>query len=170
MIEVRDRVVYTVAAFDVAAMRAMREKQLRELVEPGRWNAKLSPGGLVDCEYLVQALQIKHGHDRPELRKTRTLAAIRSLRSCGLLSAADHDTLTRCYIFLRRLIDALRMVRGDALDLAVPPKGSDEFQYLAHRLDYASGSDGLQRDLDHTMSAVIEVTRLLDALDGRNTD
>ena len=36
---------------------------------------------------------------------------------------------------VRRLIDALRVVRGNAHDLAVPSFGSREFAYLARRLE-----------------------------------
>ena len=60
------------AAFDVAAMRAMRERQLRHLVTPGTINAKYSQGGLVDLEYIVQGLQITHGAADPALRVTNT--------------------------------------------------------------------------------------------------
>ena len=44
-------------------MRAMRERQMRHLVTGGTFNLKYSPGGLVDIEYLVQGLQITHGHE-----------------------------------------------------------------------------------------------------------
>ena len=54
LVALRDRILYTGDPFDTVAMRAMREKQVRQLVKPGTFNAKLSPGGLVDTEYLVQ--------------------------------------------------------------------------------------------------------------------
>jgi glutamate-ammonia-ligase adenylyltransferase len=40
------------------------------------------------------------------------------------------------YLFLRNLIDALRIVRGDASDLVLPDEASDEFKSLARRLGY----------------------------------
>ena len=48
-------------------MRAMRERQVRQLVRGGSINAKLSEGGIVDLEYAVQALQLTFGggHDHP---------------------------------------------------------------------------------------------------------
>jgi glutamate-ammonia-ligase adenylyltransferase len=57
----RDQFVYTGEPFDATAMRAMRERQIRHLVTCGTFNAKYSPGGLVDLEYVVQGLQIAHG-------------------------------------------------------------------------------------------------------------
>lgn len=42
--------------------RTMRERQIRQLVRGGAINAKLSDGGIVDCEYAVQSLpdDIRH--------------------------------------------------------------------------------------------------------------
>ncbi len=57
----RDEYAYGGGPFDVTAMRAMRERQVRHLVTGGTFNAKYSPGGLVDVEYLIQGLQINHG-------------------------------------------------------------------------------------------------------------
>ena len=71
----RDSVVYSGAAFDVSAMRAMRERQLRHLITPGTINAKFSPGALVDLEYTVQGLQMTHGREHLEIRLTNTQAA-----------------------------------------------------------------------------------------------
>ena len=64
-------------------MRAMREKQLRQLVRAGTINAKLSPGHLADSEYLVQGLQITYGHLDPSLRAVNTLDALAALQSHG---------------------------------------------------------------------------------------
>ncbi|NQV28742.1 MAG: glutamine synthetase adenylyltransferase [Rhodopirellula sp.] len=154
VIALRDQMVYTAAPFDVNALRAMRERQLRQLVQPGIWNAKLSSGGLVDCEYLVQALQITHGHTLPELRQTGTSDALATLHRHGILTDEQFEKLHSSYVFLRRLIDALRMVRGDARDLAVPSPDTEEFAYLARRLDYGNRISQLQTDIE-TMTASV---------------
>ena len=109
----RDEFVYSGAPFDVAAMRAMRERQLRHLVTPGTINAKFSPGGLVDVEYLVQGLQITHGAADPALRVTNTAEAIARLAEAGIISAENGARLREALLFLRQLINALRMVRGN---------------------------------------------------------
>src|SRR5690606_34928722 len=120
LVALRDRIIYTGDPFDTVAMRAMREKQVRQLVKPGTFNAKLSPGGLVDTEYLVQGLQITHGGSNASLRETNTLAAMAALDAAGLLNG-EYERLRAAYEFQRNLIDALRMVRGNARDLTVPP-------------------------------------------------
>lgn len=159
----RDELIYTGEPFDVAAMRAMREKQVRQLVRAGTINVKLSYGGLVDCEYLVQGLQITNGKQHPEIRTTNTLEAMQALRSAGILPEEDYRRLHEGYTFERRLIDALRMVRGHARDLTVPPLESEEFDFLARRLGYADDPARLQRDIERNTERVQDLGRLLDA-------
>jgi [glutamine synthetase] adenylyltransferase / [glutamine synthetase]-adenylyl-L-tyrosine phosphorylase len=160
VIQLRDKLVYTDAPFDINALRAMRERQLRQLVQPGVWNAKLSSGGLVDCEYLVQALQITHGNARPELRQTGTSDAMVALHKHDIITDEQFEELHNSYVFLRRLIDALRMVRGDARDLAIPDPETEEFAYLARRLNYSQFSQ-LQADIDSTIASVTAFSELL---------
>ncbi|MBL4883262.1 MAG: glutamine synthetase adenylyltransferase, partial [Planctomycetaceae bacterium] len=162
--KLRDRLVYTPEGFDTSAMRGMREKQERQLVKPGTINAKLSKGGLVDCEYLVQGLQISLGATHPELRTTNTREALRQLEALGILSHEDRVLIRDAYRFLRRLIDALRMVRGDARELTVPKHDTEECEFLARRLGYLEGSQAFVEDLEQVMQTVREMGRLLDEL------
>ncbi len=155
----RDRILYTGNPFDFAAVRAIREQQLRKLVEPGTFHAKLSPGGLVDAEYLVQALQITHGHLSADLRQTNTRAAARALSAAGILPEEDLQRLLDAYMFLRRMIDALRMVRGDARDLTVPALRSEEFEFLARRLNYGADVTRLLHDLERSSQAIADLVR-----------
>lgn len=161
IVRMRDEIIYSGKPFDVAAMLAMREKQIQQLVKGGTINAKLGDGGLVDCEYLIQGLQITYGHRNPMLRTTNTLEGIVALKELGLISPTDFQNLRNSYIFLRRLIDALRMVRGNAKDLTVPPQEREEFEFLARRLRYGSQTDKLQEDITSTMDCVRDFSRLL---------
>ncbi len=155
----RDELVYTHRPVDFGAIRAMRERQLRSLVGATAFHAKLSPGGLVDLEYLVQALQLDRGVQHPELRTTNTHEALDALRQVGELTAADHERLCAAYHFLRRLIDALRMVRGEARDLTVPPAGSADLESLARRLGYGPQTQRLRDDLTRHAQAVTDLVR-----------
>ena len=150
----RDELVYTPLPFDVAAMRAMRERQLRHLVTPGTINAKFSPGGLVDVEYTVQGLQMMYGHAHPEIRLTNTQAAIRALAQADIISVENAARLSEALLFLRELINALRVVRGNSKDLTVPPEGSEEFAFLARRLGYGNEPGRLRGDLMHHLEWV----------------
>lgn len=162
VVAVRDACVYSGEPFDVAAMRAMRERQMRHLVTGGTINAKYSPGGLVDAEYIVQGLQITHGHQDRDLRLTNTTDAIAALAAAGILPQDDFTRLHQAYAFVRQLIDALRMVRGNAKDLTVPPADSEEFAFLARRLGYGSDVARLHDDLTRHTTQVQELSvRLL---------
>ncbi|MBN1312812.1 MAG: glutamine synthetase adenylyltransferase [Anaerolineae bacterium] len=161
ILSLRNAFVYTGETFNATAMHAMRERQIRHLVTGGTLNAKFSPGGLVDVEYMVQGLQITHGHDNPDLRSTNTLDAIAALAAAGVVSSEDQQHLSEAYRFLRLLINALRMVRGNAKDMTVPSEDSEEFDFLSRRMGYGSTAR-LQADLLHHTTLVQEmVTRLL---------
>jgi glutamate-ammonia-ligase adenylyltransferase len=161
ILALRDELIYTGEPFDVAAMRGMRERQIRQLVTPGTFNAKLSPGGLVDTEYLVQGLQVTHGKRDPALRSTNTLAAIDALATAGILILGDAEKLRNAYNFLRQLIGALRIVRGNAKDLAVPPADTEEYAFLARRLGYEENLAQLRDDLDRHVADVLELSQTL---------
>ncbi|WP_010581798.1 [protein-PII] uridylyltransferase family protein [Schlesneria paludicola] len=163
LIALRDQFLYEGPPFDFASMRAMRERQIRQLVSAGEFNAKLSPGGLVDIEYLVQALQITHGSRHESLRVTNTCIAMDEMRRVGVLSELDHRALRDAYGFFRKLIDALRMVRGDARDLTVSANIGDDFQFLARRLGYGSATQKLKRDLALHSETVNDMVRRLSA-------
>jgi glutamate-ammonia-ligase adenylyltransferase len=158
----RDEYVYTGAGFDVTAMRAMRERQVRHLVKGGTFNPKFSPGGLVDVEYLVQGLQISHGYDLPALRQTNTRKAMAALAEAGILSPDNYNRLRKAHTFLRWLIDSLRVVRGNAKDVTMPPENSEEMAFLARRVNFVEGPSRLHNELMRYTEDVREInTRLL---------
>ncbi|HNT75480.1 MAG TPA: glutamine synthetase adenylyltransferase [Anaerolineae bacterium] len=158
----RDQFVYTGEPFDATAMRAMRERQIRHLVTGGTFNAKYSPGGLVDLEYVVQGLQIAHGATLPALRQTNTRAALATLAEAGILNEADYTRLRKAHTFLRWLIDGLRMVRGNNKDLSTPPPDSEAFAFLARRLRYGDDVARLRDELTMYSRSVQEISgRLL---------
>jgi glutamate-ammonia-ligase adenylyltransferase len=157
----RDEYAYRGGLFDVTAMRAMRERQVRHLVTGGTFNAKYSPGGLVDIEYLIQGLQINHGKENPALRATNIREAMTALHEAGILSLDDYTRLRKAHTFLRWLIDSLRVVRGNAKDITVPPYNSEEFAFLARRLRYENDIDSLHEDLLRYQTEVQEINNRL---------
>ncbi|HEY3311988.1 MAG TPA: hypothetical protein VGK00_10145 [Anaerolineales bacterium] len=157
----RDDFVYHGAPFDVTSMRAMRERQVRHLVSAGKFNAKYSPGGLVDIEYLIQGLQINHGAADPGLRLTNIRQAMTALNQRGLLNDEDYTRLHKAHTFLRWLIDSMRMVRGNSKDVTVPFYGSDEFAFLARRLKYGNDVQSLRDHILQVQAEVVEMNRRL---------
>lgn len=157
----RDQYVYNGTPFDVTSMRAMRERQVRHLVSAGTFNAKFSPGGLVDIEYLIQGMQINHGAKNPKFRLTNIRAAMIALHGAGFLTTDEFDRLRKAHTFLRWLIDSMRVVRGNAKDVNIPPLDTDEFAYLARRLRYGSDTERLAQDLNRYPQDVQELNQRL---------
>lgn len=167
----RDRFVYGDEPWDRAAALHLRQRQILERVRPGRVNVKYSAGGLIDIEYAAQYLQIRHGHDHPELRTPNTFEALHRLGRRRFLSGTDARGLREAYLFLRRLIDGLRMVRGNAEDLILPEESSDEFKFLARRLGYRGpnwkkGASLLAVDIHRHMSRVRRIFSRLFSFSG----
>ena len=130
----RDAWVFSGRPFDVADSRNLRQRQAAELVAPGDVNAKYSPGGVTDLEHFVQALQIEVGAVDASVRVPGTLEATERLAQGGHMPEHLAGRIQEAYGFLRRLIDALRVVRGNARDLTIPPLETPAFAYLARRL------------------------------------
>jgi [glutamine synthetase] adenylyltransferase / [glutamine synthetase]-adenylyl-L-tyrosine phosphorylase len=135
----RDLFTYSNVPWDWENAMELRRRQMAELVLAGQTNVKYSAGGIVDIEYAVQYLQLLNGSEHREIRLTSTLDALKELRRLQIIREADYATLHDAYLFLRNLIDGLRIVRGDATDLVLPPETSEEFKSLARRLGYRSG-------------------------------
>jgi len=133
----RDEMIYLgKGVLDVQEILELREKQFKEKSGGHRFNAKFSPGGLVDLEYGVQILQVIYGRDKPELRTPLLHRALHLLADAGVLAPDQTNRMLKAYGFLRHLINALRMLRGSAKDLFLPPRGSDELDHLARRMGY----------------------------------
>ncbi len=159
--EHRDAYVYSGAPWDLRAAMDLRRQQMKELVEPGQVNVKYSPGGLIDIEYVIQYLQLLHGQHRPSLRTPNTMEALTGLMEAALVSPQQGGRLAKAYVFIRSLIDGLRMVRGHAKDLVLPQPDSDDFVFLARRLgytteDWQAGAAHLQTDIALHMSRTRE--------------
>jgi len=152
----RDRYVYSGAPWDMATALELRRQQVKQLVERGTVNVKHSLGGMIDIEYAVQYLQVMHGHQQHALRTPNTMQALGALVECGIVTRQDGEELRRAYWFIRMLIDGLRMVRGNAKDLVLPPPESEEFIFLARRVgyttdDWQAGARHLQSDIEDHM-------------------
>ena len=157
----RDRFVYSGDPWDLQTSLDLRRQQITQLVERGTVNVKHSPGGVIDIEYAVQYLQLLHGHKHAVIRTPNTMQALAGLVECGIVSRQDGDHLRKAYLFIRMLIDGLRMVRGNAKDLVLPLPDSDEFIFLARRVgyttdDWQAGARHLQDDIEQHMKKVRE--------------
>ena len=107
---------------EIAEVRTRMEGELGKET-PGRRHVKLGRGGLVDVEFLAQALQLVHGATQPDVRRPSTTAALRALGRAGALAPDTAAALSEHYRFLRRVSAALRLLGArptDTLELAGP--------------------------------------------------
>jgi glutamate-ammonia-ligase adenylyltransferase len=136
VLSLRDHIVYESDAIEIAELRDLRRVQLKEKLQPGRTNAKFAPGGLVDLEYNVQILQVSHGRSNEALRGPGIHAALEALSELGTIDPEEARAMIGAYRFHRNLINGLRMLRGNAEDLFLPPAEEREFRHLARRIGY----------------------------------
>jgi glutamate-ammonia-ligase adenylyltransferase len=90
-------------------IRAMR-RRLEETASPR--NLKRGAGGTVDVEFLVQAMQLRHGRDHHSVRVPGTLDALTALEAAGTLSADDADFLRQSYRLLRNVEARVRLMNS----------------------------------------------------------
>ena len=143
----RDQFVYDDTSMDMDALWDVWNKQHQQKYRAGAINAKYSAGALVDLEGAVQLLQVIHAARVPQLRTPRLPVAMEALRRADVLKPQEYADLSGCYYFLRRLINALRMLRGSAQDLFLPPIDSDEMLHLARRMGYGRADKNDARQL-----------------------
>ena len=100
----------------IARLRYRKEKELSKETTR-RCNFKQGHGGLLDIEYLTQYLQLRHGHNIPEIRTQQTLKALEHLREHNILDADTVSELNTAYIFLRQLESYLRLLFDESTNL-----------------------------------------------------
>ena len=97
-------------------LRLRKEKELsRESKD--KLNIKEGRGGLLDIEYLTQALQLKHGRLCPKLQNTKTMEALRELERNSIIKQQESKVLQKNYIFLRLIENGLRLIYDDSTNL-----------------------------------------------------
>ncbi|PWR23741.1 bifunctional [glutamine synthetase] adenylyltransferase/[glutamine synthetase]-adenylyl-L-tyrosine phosphorylase [Zavarzinia compransoris] len=98
---------------DIAAMRGRMDK---DRPARSRWDLKLCPGGLVDIEFIAQALLLAAAPGLPAPLPTGTGAMLDLLGAQGLLPAADALPLRRGLGLAAGLAAMLRLTAGDGFD------------------------------------------------------
>jgi glutamate-ammonia-ligase adenylyltransferase len=96
----------------IADALAMRARMLRELPGDGPWDVKLSPGGLVEVEFIAQALQLHHAPRHPEVLATTTRIALANLAKMGALTAEEAQDLISAERLWRGISGILRLTLG----------------------------------------------------------
>ena len=161
--EVIEQTVYGAGAdpqvrSEIHRLRMRMELELaRETL--GSYNIKTGRGGMVDVEFIVQFLQLTHGHLHAEIRDCNTLNALEAMHRLALVSEEDYHALAEGYRFLRRLENRLRIIHDYSMnDLGGPLRYLNK---LARRLGYdtllKNPGQALMADYERVTGAVREV-------------
>jgi glutamate-ammonia-ligase adenylyltransferase len=118
---------------EIHRLRMRMEHELaRESV--GSYNIKTGRGGMVDVEFVVQYLQLRHGRDFPGIRNVATLEALEAIHASSLIPYDDFRVLRDGYLFLRQLENRLRIIHDYSMNDLGGPKGY--LDKLARRFGY----------------------------------
>ncbi|MCS6804700.1 MAG: hypothetical protein RMM98_15630 [Acidobacteriota bacterium] len=118
-------------------------------------NVKLSPGGIREIEFIVQALQVYAGGQEPWVRTGQVLMGLQRLADKSLITDADRARLSEAYTFLRTVEHHLQMEHGMRTHLV--PAEPQRLAMLARRLGYVTDESPAERfisDLKRHMSYV----------------
>jgi [glutamine synthetase] adenylyltransferase / [glutamine synthetase]-adenylyl-L-tyrosine phosphorylase len=127
----------------------MRQRMALGHPETSPWRLKHWRGGLVDAEFIVQYLQLKHAHDHPEVIEGNTALACGRLAMIGALMEEDASTLAGAVRLYRDIQGLLRLTVDDAFDPARAPRslkdrlaqvgGASDFPALEARIEETGG-------------------------------
>ena len=113
---------------DVAEMRARME---RDRPPTGPWDLKNIRGGLVDIEFIVQYLQLRHGPEFAENHQTffaaNTTDALNNLNHAGILDTETAETLIDAMRLWRNVQGVVRLSVGEAFGDKNLPDGCQMF-------------------------------------------
>ena len=119
----------------------LRTKTEQEVGPPkaGRIHLKAGRGGILDVEFAIQYLQMKHGKDH-RIRTSNTEKAIRALVAGGYLPSDIAASLREGYRMLRRLENRIRIVHGNSTNYI--DASAEGLRLLARRMGFRDGPRG----------------------------
>ena len=123
----------------------MRQRLWREKPPRGEWDIKLTEGGLVDLEFVLQQGMLLSRN--PDIIRANTGEAIETLRDDGFLSEDEAQSLDHAF----RLLQSLQQVQRVAVGSEV--SAEDFSRALKERLALAADCPGFQV-LEHRYSEV----------------
>lgn len=145
----------------VRQIRRLKARMESERLPRGvdrRQHLKLGPGGLSDVEWVAQLVQLRHAHETPALRTTRTLAALDAAVAARLLDADDAVELAAAWRLATRIRSAIVLVRGRPSDL-LPTDHHLERSAVSQVLGYPTAGDMLEDYRRHARRARTVVER-----------
>ncbi len=120
----------------------MREKMRAQRLkyEPGLFNLKQGRGGIVDIEFFVQYMVLRHAADHPDVVEwTDNIRLLEALSVDSLISGEDSGALQSAYVTMRKAIHRLTLQELPAI--VTEDQFRDAAADVARIYDGALGSD-----------------------------
>jgi glutamate-ammonia-ligase adenylyltransferase len=131
---------------DTAAMRA---RMLRDLPARTEWDIKRRPGGLIEVDFIAQALHLLHAPGAPVRAPVRTADRLARLGALGALPPADLAMLTLADRTWRTVQSLLRIALGTAIPVAPPaPVPAPVMEKLLRATGFGPDEAGLRAQLE----------------------
>ncbi len=145
------------------AIAEMRERIFAEHGSSDVWNLKHARGGMVDCEFIAQGLQIVHAAGAPGILAQNTAQALDQLATAGLIAANDKQILTAANALYHRLLQVLRLCVTGKFDPANVPSGLSRLLANAAQCPDLATTQSLLEDTQTQLAEVF--ARLVNQLD-----
>jgi len=119
---------------DLGELIAMRERIAKERGDPSdpARDFKTGEGGMVDAEFLAQALQLRHGFRHAALRRASTLEVFRAMPEIAAWRKEDAEQIADDYLWLRAMESAARRFHNAPIQQL--PKERETWAPLARHL------------------------------------
>ncbi len=158
----------------IEEVRWLKRRAERQSEQGGSetWDVKLGRGGIREIEFFAQVFQLLYGGSQPGLRTPNTLDALDRLLDGGLISADDHRTLRKNYLFLRDVEHKLQLVHD--LQTHRLPRDPGKLLRLARRLGFGAGANapGAEPETDSFLEELEQrkgqVRRIFESLFGKD--
>jgi len=117
----------------------MRQRLHRDKPAKGPWDVKMRAGGLVDCEFIAQYLELKHAHSHPQVLAGPTDRVLMALAAAGLMESGVAERLAQATRHWRRVQGYLRLTAPADFDhTTVPEPVRAGLARAAGALDFAA--------------------------------
>ena len=132
-------------------LKAMIEAELRRRRLAG--NFKLGRGGIREIEFIAQVFALMRGGRQSELAERSLRRALAALGRLGLLPEEECEALERCYLFLRRMENAVQEF-ADSQTQTLPgdERGQQRLAWVMNQESYAALQERLQQVTDYVHS------------------
>jgi glutamate-ammonia-ligase adenylyltransferase len=126
-------------------VHAMRRRLARDKPPKGPWDVKMMRGGLVDCEFIAQYLELRHAAAHPEVIGGSTDRVLERLGKLGLMDQAEATQLAEATRLWRAVQSYLRLTApGDFDAKDVPEPIRPGLARAADALDFSALHDTLR--------------------------